>query len=236
MNKEAYIEYLKSRKSSAKTNYYLESIRKIDEIKAKYTDRKPKMVLHACCALCAAWPLKFLESIFDITIFYNNSNIWPEAEYSRRLSELKRYMEETGSQADLIVTPYDNVSYTKILEPMKDEPEGFERCFLCYEMRMDEAYRYASEHGYDFFTTVMSISRQKDSQKINEIGRKLSARYPDVEYFFSDFKKKGGQEEAKHLADEHCLYRQDYCGCVFSYMQRHPDHSSVGSADGEFSR
>jgi len=225
MNKEAYIAYLKSRKSSHKTNYYLESLKEIEEIKKEFTDRKPRLLLHVCCAVCASWPLEFLTDIFDVTVFFNNSNIWPESEHDRRLSELKRYIEETGSKIEVIETAYDNESYTKMLEPMKDDPEGFERCWFCYSVRMDEAYQYAVNNGYDFFTTVMSISRQKDSQKINEIGISLSKKYPTVRYFTSDFKKGGGQVRQKELVEEHHLYRQDYCGCVYSYESRHRDES-----------
>lgn len=223
MNKEAYIEYLKSRKSSNKTNYYLLSKKEEEEIKKKYGHQKPKILVHACCAVCASWPLEYLSSFFDVTVFFNNSNIWPEEEYTRRLNELKRYILETNTNIKIIVTDYENESYTKKLEPMKDEPEGWQRCFYCYELRMKEAYHYASDHGFDYFTTVMSISRQKDSQIINGIGKKLSVLYPNVSYFYSDFKKGGGQERQKELVDEHELYRQDYCGCVYSYQSRHHD-------------
>ena len=108
---------------------------------------------------------------------------------------------------------------------MKEDPEGAGRCFYCYAYRMNEAYRYAAEHHFDYFTTVMSISRQKDSQKMNEIGRSMSHRYPSVRYFYSDFKKGGGQTRQHELAEEHHLYRQDYCGCISSYYSRHPEEA-----------
>ncbi len=103
---------------------------------------------------------------------------------------------------------------------MKDDPEGWERCFFCYRKRMEEACLYALEHHYDYFTTVMTISRQKDSQKLNEIGLELQKKYPSVRYFCSDFKKKGGQVRRDEIVKELDLYHQDYCGCIYSYMQR----------------
>ena len=220
MNKEAWLNYLKQRKCSHKTIYYLMSLKELDDIRARF-DRRPRILVHACCAVCASFPLEFLAETFDITVFFNNSNIWPKAEYDRRLAELKRYLAETGMNIPLIEVPYDNETYMKPLEPMKDDPEGFGRCFYCYAVRMNQAYTYAEEHGFDFFTTVMSISRQKDSQKINEIGRSLSRLHPSVAYFYSDFKKGGGQIRQKELCDAHDLYRQDYCGCVYSWQNTH---------------
>ncbi|MBR3126797.1 MAG: epoxyqueuosine reductase QueH [Solobacterium sp.] len=220
MKTEEYWEYLQKRRQMNKKNYYLESLREIEEIRREY-DHKPRLLLHACCAVCAGWPLEFLSDVFDITIYYANSNIWPAAEYNWRLSELQRFVKEVyGDAIEVIVPAYDNAAYTKKLEPLKDDPEGFRRCFLCYAERMGEAYQYAAEHGFDYFTTVMSSSRQKDSQKINETGKALSARWPQVRYFYSDFKKKGGQERRDELAAEHDLYRQDYCSCIYSWEER----------------
>jgi len=220
---EAYKQYLLDRKSSHKTNYYLMSLEELEEIKKEFQGRKPKLLLHACCAVCASWPLEFLSENFELTVFFNNSNIWPEKEYDRRLDELYRYISETNSSINVVTVPYDHETYMEPLNPMKDEPEGWVRCFECYRMRMRQAYQYASDNGFDFFTTVMSISRQKDSQKMNEIGKELSKDFPDVRYFYSDFKKGGGQERQKQLVDEHNLYRQDYCGCEYSYESRHHD-------------
>ena len=220
MNKQAYLNYLQSRRSSHKTNYYLSSLKEIEEIRRTYTDRRPRILVHACCAVCASWPVEFLTQVFDVTLFYNNSNIYPEAEYQRRLAEVRRYLEAIEADVPLIVMPYDNEAYTQKLAPMKDDPEGFGRCFYCYALRMKEAYAWAQEHSFDYFTTVMSISRQKDSQKINEVGISLSRLFPSVRYFCSDFKKGGGQVRSKQLADEYGFYRQDYCGCIYSYEKR----------------
>lgn len=222
MKTEAYYEYLKSRKAMNKINYYLASLEEIRRIKKEFGGRKPKLLLHACCAVCSGWPLEFLSDIFDVTVFYANSNIWPSAEYERRLSELKRFLKEVyGTAVALVVPDYNNAVYTKqILESRKDDPEGYKRCFGCYTARLQEAYRYAAEHGFDYVTTVMTVSRQKDSQKLNEIGHALSLLYPDTKYFYSDFKKKGGQERRDELASAHHLYRQTYCGCIYSWQER----------------
>ena len=140
---------------------------------------------------------------------------------------MKRYLKEVNPTlphpVELIVPPYRNEEFTARLSVLKDVPEGGGRCFLCYGLRMDEAYRYASEHHFDYFTTVMTISRQKDSQKLNEIGRQLSHKYPDVPYFYSDFKKKKGIDRGQELSRLHQLYRQDYCGCRYSYEKRQED-------------
>jgi predicted adenine nucleotide alpha hydrolase (AANH) superfamily ATPase len=219
MNKEAYIRYLKQRKSSHRKNYYLESVKELEEIERRFSGR-PRMLLHACCAVCASFPLEFLRDHFDLAVYFNNSNIWPEEEYSRRLAELRRYIAETDPLIPVITVPYAHAEYMKPLEPMKDDPEGFGRCFYCYAVRMKQAYAFASENSFDYFTTVMSISRQKDSQKINEIGLSLSRLFPDVKYFCSDFKKGGGQIRQGELVKEHSLYRQDYCGCEYSWQER----------------
>ena len=208
-----------------KINYWKMSVEEMTRIQAE--GRHPKLLMHACCAPCSAFPLEFLSGVFEVTFYYNNSNIYPAAEYQRRLEELKRYLEEVNPTlphpVQLIVPPYRNEEFTARLAVLKDVPEGGGRCFLCYGLRMDEAYRYASEHHYDYFTTVMTISRQKNSQKLNEIGRQLSHKYPNVPYFYSDFKKKKGIDRGQELSRLHQLYRQDYCGCLYSYEKRQED-------------
>ena len=204
-------------KSTKKIDYYRQSIETIEQLKGT----RPKLLLHACCAPCASFPLEFLQEAFDVTIFYNNSNIYPTEEYERRLNELKAFLEDHHPDVKLIVTPYDNEGYTKKLEPLKDLPEGRERCFMCYTLRMNEAFAYANDNGYEYFTTVMTISRQKDSQKLNEIGRKLNEKYPNTTYFHSDFKKKKGIDRSVEIAKALNLYKQDYCGCIYSYNKRH---------------
>lgn len=191
----------------------------LDEIKKM--PAKPKLLLHACCGPCSTFPLTFLCPHFDVTIFFNNSNIYPGDEYYRRLNELKRFLglfeRDYGYHVDVVEVPYDNENYMKDLEPYKDQPEGQERCFICYEKRMDQAFAYADSHGFDYFTTVMTISRQKNSQKLNEIGKKISEKYKNTKYFFSDFKKNKGIDQAREMRIKYELYQQLYCGCKYTY-------------------
>lgn len=213
-----------------RVNYYnksLEIIKNIGDL-----PQKPTLLLHACCGPCSCFPLTFLCPIFDVTIYFNNSNIYPESEYRRRLEELKKllgyYKRDYGFDVKIIETKYDNDSFNISLEPYKDLPEGLERCFICFEKRMDDAFKYADEHGFDYFTTVMTISRQKNSQKLNEIGEKLSSKYKNTKYFYSDFKKKDGALLGIQLKNKYDLYQQLYCGCKYTYekMQRKLENES----------
>lgn len=220
---EEYRAYLASRRGSQRTNWHLASQKEMEAV--RNSGRKPKMLLHACCGPCAAWPLEYLRDVFSLTVYYNNSNIWPEQEYARRRDELIRYVQEAGMpEIRVIVPPYDNAAYTDTwLKDRWDDPEGWKRCFRCYEVRMREAFRYAAENGFDYVTTVMTISRQKDSQILNRIGLKLQEEFPSIRYFVSDFKKGGGQVRRDEIVREYGLYHQDYCGCVYSYAARHQD-------------
>ncbi len=199
-------------------NIAKEELSKIDK------NNKPNLLLHACCGPCSAYPLTLLCEYFNVTIYFNNSNIYPSEEYYRRLFELKRFLEnfekDYNHHVNLITTPYDNENYNKILEPLKDEPECGKRCVLCYTKRMKEAYDYAEENKFDYFTTVMTISRQKSSQVLNQIGNKLEKDHKFTKYFYSDFKKENGILKGKALRDKYSLYQQTYCGCYISYNKR----------------
>ena len=203
----------------SKINYYEKSQQILDKIKD--LPKKPRLLLHVCCGPCSSYPLTILYPYFDVTIMYNNSNIYPKEEYDHRLNELKKllkcYKRDYGFDIELLETKYDNDTYNLDLEPYKDLPEGQIRCFICYEKRMDEAFKYADEHGFDYFTSVMTISRFKNAQKINEIGEKLQAKYKNTKYFFSDFKKKNGEVLGKQLTRKYDLYEQQYCGCKYTY-------------------
>lgn len=202
-----------------KHNYYLDSIEELERIKNR--NLKPKLLLHACCAPCSAFVLEFLSTHFNLTIYYNNDNIYPEVEYQKRLQELIHYVElyneKTKDNIQIIIPEYNPKSFHQLLEQYGNEPEGGIRCQLCYRMRMKEAYRYAKEHNYDYFTTVMTISRQKNSQILNLIGKELEQEFLPVRYFYSDFKKKDGLLRRNELVKEYNLYNQQYCGCAFSY-------------------
>lgn len=188
---------------------------------------KPKLLLHACCAPCSSYVLEYLSHYFEITILYYNPNIYPVAEYERRLSELEIFLSkipEYKNDIKLIKTDYIEKDYfdaIKIQEnpEMAKDPEKGERCRRCYEFRMKRAYEYAIQNNFDYFCTTLSISPFKDSEKINVIGRDLEKTGP-VKWLVSDFKKNAGFLRSLELSSEYGLYRQQYCGCVYSYQNR----------------
>ncbi len=201
-----------------KKYYYRLCLEEIEKIKR--SGKRPTLGIHVCCGPCAAFPLEFLASYFHIVILYANSNIYPSEEYRRRLSELKRYVDifnaRYGQDAEIVEFDYDNESYNRDLLPYAQEKEGGMRCRICFEKRMDLSYAYADAHGFDYFTTVMTVSRQKNSAVLNEIGERLSHKY-QTKYFYSDFKKNHGLERGIEIRKEYGMYNQHYCGCVFSY-------------------
>lgn len=201
-------------------NYYEESLATID---AFPPDKKPRLLLHVCCGPCACYPLTFLCEHFSVTIYYGNSNIYPEAEYDHRLAELKRLLEslkrDYGYTIELVIPPYDHKTYWEDLKPYAALPEGGYRCQLCYRKRMEDAYTYADAHDFDYFTTVMTISPQKSSPILNAIGAELETHHK-TPYFYSDFKKKGGIDKGVAIRKQYQLYYQDYCGCEASLASR----------------
>jgi len=182
---------------------------------------KPKLLLHACCAPCSTYPLDKLKDLFEITLFYNNSNIYPFNEYERRLNELisfiKVFNEEYNVNIQIIVPEYKNDDFNKRLEYAKDEPEKGKRCKFCYAYRLQEGYKYAFKNKFDYFSTVMTISGQKDEKVLNKIGRVLESIYPSVKFIEHNFKKQNGQLRSLELSKKYNLYRQTYCGCKFSF-------------------
>lgn len=192
---------------------------------------KPRLLLHACCAPCSSSVLELLRTYFDITIYYYNPNIHPEEEYTRRLEELKTFIGKLDASVALVETAYDVSEYFEAVKTEKEpelqtEPERGERCRRCYEFRMKKGYDYACRNGFDYFTTTLSISPHKDAEKINTIGieleRQAKTEMPDAcTYLFADFKKKNGYLRSLELSKEYGLYRQDYCGCVFSKQNQH---------------
>ena len=194
----------------------LETISKISE------GTKPKLLLHACCGPCSCFPLTFLCQHFNVTIYYGNSNIYPFEEYDRRKKELEVLLQDLkkdeGLEVGLVMPPYDHEEYMKDLRPFALQKEGRTRCFLCYRKRMEEAYDYAESHGFDYFTTVMTISRQKSSHVLNAIGLGLEKQHKHCRYFISDFKKNGGIEKGRQIRLKYGLYNQLYCGCEYSFQ------------------
>lgn len=189
-----------------------------EELK-KIGDSKPKLLLHVCCGPCSGNVIKELCNIFNITIYYSNSNIYPETEYRRRYQELcdfiKQFNIDYNQNIQIIEKNYEQISYINKISPYKNEKEGSTRCKLCYNLRMDDAYQYALTHKFDYWTTVLSVSPHKKSQWINEIGQS----YPQspVKFLYADFKKNNGYKKSVDFASEYHLYRQNYCGCLYSY-------------------
>lgn len=181
----------------------------------------PRLFLHACCAPCSSYVLEYLSGYFEITVFYYNPNISPKEEYQKRVEEITRLIGEMSFKhpVKLVEGAYHPEEFYEMARGLEDVPEGGERCFRCYRMRMEEAARLAAEGGYDYFATTLSISPLKNAAKINEIGEELSGIY-HVSHLPSDFKKKNGYKRSVELSAEHGLYRQNYCGCVFSKREQ----------------
>ena len=177
---------------------------------------RPTLLLHVCCAPCASYVIEYLEKYFDITLFFYNPNITDPEEFNYRLSELQRFVNEReGENFKIIVPPHNPESFFEMCDGLESEPEGGARCLRCYRQRLRATADEADRGGFDFFTTTLSVSPYKNADKLNYIGMDLENGY-DVKYLISDFKKKNGYLRSIELSSIHNLYRQDYCGCVYS--------------------
>ena len=179
--------------------------------------RVPRLLLHSCCAPCSSYVLEYLSRYFDITVFYYNPNIAPAEEFYRRVGEQKRLIQEMplAHPVTFLEGEYDPAAFTAIAKGHEDDPEGGDRCTACYRLRLEAAAKTAARLDFDYFTTTLSISPLKDAQRLNTIGGQLAAQYR-IPYLYSDFKKKEGYKRSCILATQYGLYRQDYCGCVYS--------------------
>ncbi len=197
-----------------KTNYKLLMDNEIKNIKAR--GEKPSLLLHACCAPCSTSVLEILNEHFCVTIFFYNPNISPESEFVFRLDELKRLLPEMNmGKLEIVAPPYNGEEFKVIAKGFEDAPEGGARCSKCYRLRLEKAAVYAKENGFDYFTTTLSVSPYKNAQWLNEIGESLAAQY-GIKYLNSDFKKGNGYKRSCELSAQYNLYRQNYCGCVYS--------------------
>lgn len=197
-----------------KVNYKLKMEQEIAKIKA--SDKKPTLLLHACCAPCSSAVLELLHTYFDMTLFFYNPNIFPESEFSFRLEELKRLLPQMNlDDISVVAPPYRYEEFETIVQGMEHIPEGGERCKKCYRLRLEQSVAYAKEHGFDYVTTTLSISPHKNAQWLNEIGLELTEN-SNVVYLCSDFKKGEGYKRSCKLSETFNLYRQNYCGCVYS--------------------
>ena len=195
-----------------KINYQRELDRLIEGL-----DGTPKLLLHSCCAPCSSYCLEYLSQYFEITVLYYDPNIFPEEEFHKRAEEQRRLISEMPfkNPVSLVTDDYDPDEFFSAVKGLENAPEGGERCFVCYRLRLERAARYAAEHGFDYFCSTLSISPLKNAQKLNEIGAELSEIYK-VANLPNDFKKKGGYLRSIELSREYELYRQNYCGCIYS--------------------
>ena len=193
--------------------------REMDRVLQSLGGSRPRLLLHACCGPCSSAVLEQLCQYFDITILYYNPNIWPAAEYRRREEELERFVAAAHPLGVTVVEDrYDPEEFYAAARGLEAEPERGARCTACYRLRMRRAAAYAAANGFDWFATTLSISPHKDAERINRIGQELAAEY-GVPHLPSDFKKKNGYLRSLQLSAEYGLYRQDYCGCVYSHAQ-----------------
>lgn len=181
----------------------------------------PTLLIHSCCAPCSSYVLEYLSEYFSITVLYYNPNIFPKEEYEYRISEQEKLIKAlpVKNPISFIPTKYEPDKFHEDIKGHEGDKEGGERCFICYELRLRESARYALEGGFDYFTTTLSISPMKNASKLNEIGIRLAEEY-GLEYLVSDFKKKNGYKRSVELSKEYGLYRQDYCGCIYSKLER----------------
>lgn len=196
-------------------NYQKELERRIAEIEKE--GQVPSLLLHSCCAPCSSYCIEYLSKFFKITVFYYNPNITEVGEYQKRVEEQKRFLKEFPAKypLDFIEGNYEPERFFQMAEGLEKVPEGGERCHKCYELRLRETGKLAKNMGFDYFTTTLSISPLKNAKKLNEIGERISKEY-EVSYLYSDFKKKDGYKRSIALSAEYDLYRQNYCGCIFS--------------------
>jgi predicted adenine nucleotide alpha hydrolase (AANH) superfamily ATPase len=177
----------------------------------------PTLLLHACCAPCSSYCLEYLSQYFKITLYFYNPNIYPENEYSLRSEEARRLINEMTFKhpVTFLEGEFNPKEFYDAVKGFENEKEGGERCFRCYRLRLESTAKLAKEMGFDYFTTTLTISPLKRADKLNEIGEELGEIY-SVKHLSSDFKKKNGYKRSTELSREYGLYRQDYCGCVFS--------------------
>ena len=200
-------------------NYQKELDKLIENLQKE--KRVPRLLLHSCCAPCSSYVLEYLSNYFEITVFYYNPNIFPENEYTKRILEQQMLISDMKMKhpVSFLAGNYDRERFYEIAVGLEHLKEGGERCFKCYELRLEEAAKVAVDGEFDFFTTTLSISPMKNAEKLNELGKVIGQKY-NVEYLQSDFKKKNGYKRSIELSKTYNLYRQDYCGCEFSFRDR----------------
>lgn len=203
-----------------KTNYQRELDKIIEE--NQKTGIRPSLLLHACCAPCSSYCLEYLAEYFDITVLFYNPNLYPEEEYDKRAKEeekligrMNEKLSESGREIKLTVSDFDSHEFYDKIKGLENCKEGGERCLKCFELRLEKAAEYAKKNNFDYFTTTLTISPLKNAEALNQTGERAGKKF-SVKHLPSDFKKKGGYQRSIVLSKEYGLYRQNYCGCVFS--------------------
>lgn len=196
-------------------NYQRELDRLIEEYQK--AGKTPALLLHSCCAPCSSYVLEYLSQYFSITVLYYNPNIYPLQEYEKRVAEQKRFISQLPAEHPVrfLEGDFDFDRYYEAVRGLEGEPEGGKRCEKCFRLRLEKAAQMASELGFDCFTTTLTISPMKNAPLLNEIGEEMGKKY-GVFWLPSDFKKKNGYKRSVELSGQYGLYRQNYCGCVFS--------------------
>ncbi len=194
---------------------------KLDELIKNLNGERKTLLLQVCCAPCSSYTIEYLSDYFDITLLYYNPNISPIEEYQKRLHEVEKFINEfpKANNIKILHCDYDGVVYEKMSKGLENEVEGGKRCYKCYELRLRKTVELAKEHQFDYFGTTLSISPYKNAMWLNEIGEQLSKEYK-VNYLYADFKKKNGYKRSIELSNDYKLYRQDYCGCIYSKQAR----------------
>ena len=200
---------------------------KTDEILKEITEEKKSngktksLLLHSCCAPCSSYVLEYLNRYFNITVFYYNPNISEQAEYEKRVKEQQRLIKQLPvvNTVSFIEGSYNPEEFDRAIKGLESLGERSRRCYACYELRLKKTAKTAAENGFDYFTTTLSISPYKNAQWLNEIGEELSKAY-GVSYLYADFKKKNGYKRSIELSEEYHLYRQDFCGCIYSKNEK----------------
>ncbi|KDE62884.1 recombinase [Fusobacterium necrophorum BL] len=190
-----------------------------EQLKSLQGERK-KLLLHSCCGPCSSSVLEYLKDYLEIDVYFYNPNITERKEYETRLEELKVFLKKIEFPMQVLEGKYEvQKDFLEKIKGLEQEPETGARCKICYALRMEEAARKAKEEGYDYFTTVLSISPMKNAAWINEIGENLEQKY-GISFLHGDFKKKNRYLRSIQLSKEYGMYRQEYCGCIFSKLER----------------
>ena len=219
-----------------KRNYQKELDRILENLEAGGI--RPRLLLHSCCGPCSSYVLEYLSGYFDIVLFYFNPNIDPPEEYEQRAGEQKRLIEDMREKGDLkgpvqfVRGTYLPARFYEAVKGHEMDREGGERCWICFRLRLQEAALAAKEYRCDYFTTTLSISPLKNAEKLNEIGTRIG-KENGVEYLVSDFKKRNGYKRSTELSAKYDLYRQDYCGCVFSKRERMKQQKNLVSESAD---